>query len=268
MKDQFAVTFLQSNVEWEDASRNIETFESMLNDHVKRTDLIVLPEMFTTGFTMNAESQAETMDGPTIQWMQRTAKEMSSAITGSLIIRDNGHFFNRLIYATKNGQIHQYDKRHLFSFAQEDLHFKPGKSRLIVESEGWRICPLVCYDLRFPVWSRNASLTGENRVNEYDLLIYVANWPEARRQPWINLLEARAHENQSFVVGVNRVGVDGNGISYSGDSAVYSPKGERLIAPQPNQVAIETIVLEKKALDDFREKFPVGKDKDVFDIKK
>jgi len=266
VKDQFAVTILQSNLEWEDAARNIETFESMLNDHVKTTDLIVLPEMFTTGFTMNAESQAERMDGPTIQWMQRTAKEMSSAITGSLIIRDNDHFFNRLIYATKNGEIHQYDKRHLFSFAKEDLHFKPGNSRLIVESEGWRICPLVCYDLRFPVWSRNASLIGENRVNEYDLLIYVANWPEARRQPWINLLEARAHENQSFVVGVNRVGVDGNGISYSGDSAIYSPKGERLIAPQPNQVAIETIVLEKKALDDFREKFPVGKD--VFDIKK
>ncbi|MGB0882811.1 MAG: amidohydrolase, partial [Vicingaceae bacterium] len=231
------VTIIQSELHWENVDHNLEMFAQKIEDINEPTDVIILPEMFNTGFSMDSERLAETTEGVTVNWMKNQAKKTGAALVGSLIIDEEAKFYNRLIWANPNGEIESYDKRHLFRMAGEHNHFSAGEERLIVNYKGWRICPLICYDLRFPVWSRNSSFCHTERSRSvfeesknvgpaYDCLIYVANWPAVRQQPWSKLLEARAIENQCYVVGVNRVGEDGNGIGYSGNSVVVDPKGE------------------------------------------
>ena len=253
------ITIIQSELHWENVDENLAMFTNKINSITEQTDVIVLPEMFTTGFSMESRRLAEKMDGKTVGWMKKQAKKASAVVTGSLIIEEEGSFYNRLIWAQPDENIYTYDKRHLFRMAEEDKHFTAGEERLIIEWKGWKICPLICYDLRFPVWSRNS-------LPAFDCLIYVANWPEARKEPWSKLLEARAIANQVYVVGVNRVGLDGKTISYSGDSVVIDPKGNLIsdINPQLNEIA--TIELNKQELEDFREKFPVGLDADDFEV--
>lgn len=259
------VTLIQASFHWENKELNLKRFEELIhNSH--QTDVIVLPEMFATGFSMNAKVLAEPFPGPTAKWMQRMAKLKQAAICGTVITEMNDRYYNRLIWAQPTGEFLYYDKRHLFSFANEHDHYSPGTERLIVEYKGWRICPLICYDLRFPVWSRNSSLDGRILDFEYDLLIYTANWPEARRKPWTTLLEARAHENQAYVVGVNRVGPDGNGINHTGDSAAFSPKGELLTDITPSAEKSETVALSWSDLSEFRQRFSAWKDKDQFKL--
>lgn len=263
--DSLNITLVQPEVHWEDRDANLAHLSSLL-EGVVDTDLIVLPEMFSTGFSMKPASLAEKMDGPSVRWMKSMASGMGAVVCGSLIIKDNASYYNRLIWMRPDGSFHTYDKRHLFSFAEEHRHYASGKDRLIVELKGWKVCPLVCYDLRFPVWSRNQDLNGAHEDFVYDLLIYVANWPEARRIPWQVLLEARAHENQAFVVGVNRVGMDGNGINHAGDSAVHDMKGVKISHINPGVETVQTCTLQRKDLDDFRAKFTPWKDKDRFDL--
>ena len=280
------ITIIQSELHWENVDENLAMFANKINSITEQTDVIVLPEMFTTGFSMESSKLAEKMDGKTVNWMKKQAKKSNAVITGSLIIEEKGRFFNRLIWAQPDEKIYTYDKRHLFRMADEDKYFTAGEQRLIIEWKGWKICPLICYDLRFPVWSRNVKFKVQNskfEVNShknrsydepetlnfepfYDCLIYIANWPEARKEPWSKLLEARAIENQVYVVGVNRVGVDGKEISYSGNSVVINPKGNLIsnIKPQLNEIA--TIELNKQELENFREKFPVGLDADDFEV--
>lgn len=228
----------------------------------EKAEVVVLPEMFSTGFSMKPKELAETMDGETLQWMKRVAAERKIILTGSVIIEEEGNYYNRLIWMLPNGQYGVYDKRHRFAYAEEDKHYTAGNKRLIASVKGWKINLLICYDLRFPVWARQQAQPGEM---EYDLLIYVANWPERRAQAWKTLLQARAIENQSYVVGVNRVGDDGNDIHYSGESMVIDPLGEILYTKKDVE-DIFTIELDKKHLDTVREKFPFWKDADDFTI--
>jgi len=276
------VTVIQSDIIWEDVDKNLSMFSDKIYAIGQNTDVIILPEMFTTGFSMESEKLAETMEGISVTWMKEMALKVDAAITGSLIIKENGHYYNRLIWTQPDGAIFTYDKRHLFRMANEDQYFSGGKSRLVVEWKGWKICPLICYDLRFPVWSRNSELKVESRKLKeeesiplpntqhstplYDCLIYVANWPEARKEPWIKLLEARAIENQVYVVGVNRVGTDEKQISYSGNSMIIDPKGNDISNILEHETRTITIELNKKELEDFRAKFPVGLDADEFEI--
>jgi predicted amidohydrolase len=213
--------------------------------------------MFSTGFSMEAERLAETMDGPTVQWMQDTAREHRIILTGSLIIKEGDQYYNRLVWMQPDGVYGTYDKRHLFGYAGEDGHYTPGGLKLITQVKGWRICPLVCYDLRFPVWSRYAEGA------EYDVLLYVANWPQKRSLAWKTLLPARAIENQCYVVGVNRVGVDGKGFAYSGDSGAYDPLGGMLWGHADDE-AVHTVVLSAKLLEETRGHLPFLRDADRF----
>ncbi|MGE0560329.1 MAG: amidohydrolase [Flavobacteriales bacterium] len=266
------ITIIQSELHWENVDKNLAMFTDKIASVKEETDLIVLPEMFTTGFTMNSKSQAETMDGKSVLWMKQQAKNKNAVLVGSLIIAENNNYYNRLIWAQPDGKMYHYDKRHLFRMANEHEHFSAGKTRLIVELKGWKICPLICYDLRFPVWSRNKPITHHSTPTTqhpspaFDCLIYIANWPEARKEPWSKLLEARAIENQVYVIGVNRVGTDGKDISYSGNSAIIDPKGNKISNIKEHQPFIQTIELNRKELEDFREKFPVGLDGDEFEI--
>ncbi len=283
------VTIIQSELHWENVEKNLAMFTKKITSIKEETDLIILPEMFTTGFTMNSSVLAETMDGKTVAWMKQQAKTKNAVIVGSLIIKNKvistlvetrGFFYNRLIWAQPNGTVYHYDKRHLFRMANEHEFYTPGNKRLIVELKGWKICPLICYDLRFPVWSRNTAfkiqrskfnvdhspLNNQPSMPDYDCLIYIANWPKARKEPWGKLLEARAIENQVYVVGVNRVGADGKDIPYSGNSAVIDPKGNGMTNIPKHQNSIETVTLNRQELDDFRIKFPVGLDGDDFDV--
>ena len=233
----------------------------------ERTEIVVLPEMFSTGFSMNPEKLAETMNGEAVSWMKRMAKEKNIILTGSLIIEEGGNYFNRLIWMLPNGQSAHYDKRHLFAYGDEHNHYTAGDKRLIASVKGWKINLQVCYDLRFPVWARQAPSQpppkGEEKGLEYDILIYVANWPERRIAAWKTLLQARAIENQSYVIGVNRVGDDGNDIYHSGDSMVVSPLGD-VIYTKSNGEDIFTISLDKEKLIEVRKQFPFGKDADDF----
>lgn len=258
------ITTIQTDLCWEDKSANLQMLEQKINSIKERTEIIVLPEMFSTGFSMHPERLAETMDGESLQWMKRVAAAKKIALTGSIIIKENDQCFNRLIWMLPNGQYGFYDKRHLFAFAGEDQHFTGGTQRLIASIKGWRVNLLVCYDLRFPVWARQQSSTKEP---EYDLLIYVANWPEKRSVAWKTLLQARAIENQCYVVGVNRVGKDGNDISYSGESMIVDPLGD-ILYQKKDEEDIFTMVLQKDQLQTIREKFPFWKDADQFIIKK
>lgn len=251
------VSFLQSSLYWENSVANLAMFEEQLWKIKGKTDILVLPEMFTTGFTMNAEKYAEPMNLTTFKWMKQQSAQTGAAVVGSFIVKEKSHFYNRLLWMMPDGNFHAYDKAHLFRMANEQLVFTAGTSKLIVHWKGWKIFPLICYDLRFPVWSRNKN-------NEYDVVLYVANWPEARREAWKILLQARAIENLSYVVGVNRIGQDGLGISYAGDSCVVGPKGEWLVQPIDNKEVVVTTVLSMQSLLTFREKFPADQDADPF----
>ncbi len=250
---------MQSMLHWEDASANRTHFAKRLEPLAGRTDLVVLPEMFSTGFTMRSRELAETMDGPTVQWMQAQAKVIDAALYGSLIINDAGTFTNRGLFVRPDGSITCYDKRHLFRMANEHDHYAPGQERVVTDWRGWRILLQVCYDLRFPVFSRNR--------NDYDLALYVANWPEARRYPWSQLLVARAIENLAYVVGVNRVGMDGKGIHYSGDSVALDHLGASVTDIEASQESVSTAVLAAGALDEHRKRFPAFLDADGFDLR-
>jgi len=236
-------------------------FEEKINGIKEKTEIVVFPEMFSTGFSMNPERLAETMDGNTIQWMKKIATQKKIILTGSVIIKDGDNFFNRLIWMLPNGEYGCYDKRHLFAYGDEDQHYTSGNKRLIASVKGWKINLLVCYDLRFPVWSRQQT----QEELEYDLLIYVANWPERRIHAWKTLLQARAIENQCYVIGVNRTGNDGKNIYYTGESMVVNAMGEVLYYKAHDE-DIFTITLEKESLEEIRNKFPFWKDADAFMI--
>jgi omega-amidase len=269
MKKDLNITIVQTTLAWENVDANLLAFTHKLECIApSTTDLIVLPEMFTTGFTMNASAVAETMNGKTIEWLTKISAEKKCVITGSCVIKDSGKFYNRLIWMRPDGTFEFYDKRHLFRMAEENKTYTGGEKKLIVELAGWKICPLVCYDLRFPAWSRNIPQTPKGALNamEYDCLIYVANWPERRIYAWKQLLIARAIENQAYLIGVNRIGTDGKGMDYPGHSVVLNPKGEPLSNIKPNAESIETITLSYKELEEYRREFPVGLDADKFRI--
>lgn len=252
------ITIVQTKLHWQEAEANRRMFSEKLAAAAPATDLIMLPEMFTTGFNMNAAELAEAAEGPTLAWMQQQAKQHQAVITGSVIIKEKGNYYNRLLWVRPDGSYAKYDKRHLFRMAKEHHTYAAGSERLVVDLKGWKVCPLVCYDLRFPVWSRN---TG----NAYDLLLYVANWPKARNQAWRTLLKARAIENLAYVAGLNRVGTDGNGHPYSGDSAIIHPKGYTLLEATEVE-GIYTLVLNRQELEDYREAFPAHLDADNFSL--
>jgi omega-amidase len=263
------ISLIQTQLYWEQPQKNLEHFEALIEKIKGPTELIVLPEMFNTGFTMRPESLAEPHNGATFQWMQKMASKNKSVITGSVATRDKGSHYNRLYWVEPDGKFKYYDKRHLFRMGREDKHYSAGAERMIAPLNNWKICPLVCYDLRFPVWSRNKCRTiGDNKelVWDYDVLIYVANWPTVRRFHWQQLLLARAIENQCYVVGLNRVGIDGNDFLHSGDSVVIGPKGEILSDIRPNEEQIETVTLDLQNLQQYRNNFPAGLDADDFSI--
>lgn len=255
--ENIRLTTVQSQLHWENISANLSMFDEKLSELAGETDLVILPEMFTTGFSMNAALLAETMEGDTFQWMRDKAKELGAVVTGSFIVKENGHYYNRLVWMRPDGTHERYDKRHLFTLAKEDIVYQAGTEKLIVEWKGWRICPLICYDLRFPVWSRN--------VEGYDLLIYVANWPETRRHHWQSLLVGRAIENQSYAVGVNRIGTDENGLVYSGDTCLIDYSGQTLYHALGAE-DVFTCTLDKKNLAAFRHKLNFLSDQDKFKI--
>lgn len=258
------ITLLQSDLYWEEIDANLSAFEEKIWQIGQGTDVIVLPEMFTTGFTMNAPALGEHMNMRTFRWMRQMADQTGALILGSFIAKVHDKFYNRLLWMEPGGNYKTYDKRHLFRMAAEQKTYAAGESLLIGEWKGWRICPLICYDLRFPVWSRNTYDAVSKRMN-YDLLIYVANWPTARVEAWSSLLKARAIENLSYVVGVNRVGVDGNSIEYNGNSAIIGPKGEVIFSSEGVE-AIKTLELNANSLQAFRDKFPAYLDADDFSI--
>lgn len=252
------VSIVQSMLHWEDAVANRAMFSDKLAALKGTTDLVVLPEMFTTGFSMRSTDLAEDMNGTTVTWMREQAKAIDAAIYGSVIIAAGARYFNRGLFVKPDGQVTAYDKRHLFRFAGETDHYSPGKERVAVQWRGWRILLQICFDLRFPVFARNRG--------DYDAILYVANWPEARRYPWSQLLIARAIENQCYVAGTNRVGMDGKGNHYSGDSVLIDPRGQIIAQVGPSQEGSATAPLEWNALTDFREKFPVAKEADDFNL--
>lgn len=256
------ITGIQTSLHWEDPAANLNMFEEKIKSISGKTEIVVLPEMFSTGFSMKPEELAETMNGETVKWMKRMAAEKKIILTGSVIMEERGEYFNRLIWMLPNGQYGVYDKRHLFAYAGEDEQYTSGTKRLIASVKGWKINLLVCYDLRFPVWARQ-QLQPEGP--EFDVLIYVANWPERRIHAWKTLLQARAIENQCYVVGVNRVGKDGNDIYYSGNSMVADPMGE-VICDKTNEEDVFTVTLQKDKIDEVRAKLPFWKDGDNFMI--
>ncbi len=255
------IAILQADLRWHDAAANREHFAASLQDLKPGTDLIVLPEMFTTGFSMDAPGQAESMDGPSLIWLRETAGRSNSAICGSLIIRDSDHYFNRFVLMRPDGTYEQYDKRHLFRLASEDAHYRAGEQNTIITLKGWRIRPQVCYDLRFPVWSRRQS------DDDFDLLLYVANWPGARHHAWETLLRARAIENQCYVAGVNRCGVDGNDLPYLGGSAIVDYLGHDIVN-LGDQPGAGTATVELADMQKFRKRFPFDIDADRFELKR
>ncbi|MDB5251626.1 MAG: amidohydrolase [Flaviaesturariibacter sp.] len=256
------VSLVQTPLHWEDKTANLAQFDAALSSLAGKTQVVILPEMFSTGFSMKASALAETMDGPTVAWMRDRAAAHRLIITGSLIIEEGGHYYNRLIWMLPNGQYGVYDKRHRFAYAGEDDHYTAGSKRFIASVNGWRINLQVCYDLRFPVWARQQF---DDDGFEYDVLVYVANWPERRSTAWKALLQARAVENQCYVIGVNRTGEDGNGIYHSGDSRVIDPLGE-VLYEKAHDADVFTITLDRTHLATVREKLPFWKDADDFQL--
>ncbi len=252
------ITIFQAYLFWENAEKNLQNLRLRLSSLKEKTDLILLPEMFNTGFTMNVEKCAERMDGATMRWMYDTAVSFDCVVAGTLIIEEEGRFFNRFVWMSPDGSYVHYDKRHLFALGGEDSAFTAGDSRVLVELKGWKICPMICYDLRFPVWSRN-------HEEGYDLLVYTASWPDKRSGHWRALIPARAIENQAFVIGVNRVGHDGNEVYYSGGSMCISPLGD-VVYYKPEDEDLYTFTLNPKDLENARDRFPFLKDGDRFSI--
>lgn len=258
MKKELKIIGIQANLYWEKPILNLNYFDKKLEQLPNDVDLVILPEMFTTGFTMHPENVAESLQGESVTWMLKAAKKFDFAITGSIIIKEEDKYYNRLLFVHPTGEINSYDKRHSFSLAGEHKKYTSGKGKLIVNFKGWKICPLICYDLRFPVWARN--------TENYDLLIYMANWPITRIKAWETLLKARAIENMSYVIGVNRVGKDANNYVYSGNSLIIDYLGEETSRLELNQPGIIQGILTKKEQDKTREKLGFLKDKDSFTI--
>lgn len=252
------IALIQSDLYWEEVSKNRNNFESKINQIDSEVNLIVLPEMFSTGFTMNALAVAETMEGETILWMKAMAKQRNCAITGSLIITENHQFYNRMLFVFPSGEIQHYNKRHLFTLAGEDKTYTAGTEKVIVDYLDWKICLQVCYDLRFPVFTRN--------IENYDLLVYVASWPKIRTNAWDILLQARAVENLSYVIGVNRVGVDANNYEYIGHSQAVDYLGNYILEPQETE-NVFVVELDKNSMLETRKKLDFLSDKDLFEIK-
>ena len=270
------ITIIQTDLHWEDKKANLQMLSEKIESIQEKTEVVILPEMFTTGFSMKPELLSEKMsaysgtdgDGETIQWMKKMASSKKIILTGSIIIEEGGNYFNRLIWMLPNGEYGYYDKRHLFAFANEDKHYTAGNKKLIASVKGWKINLLICYDLRFPVWARQSPLSygeGDEVQSEYDVAIFVANWPEKRSNAWKTLLQARAIENQCYVIGANRVGDDGNKIHYVGDSMIVDPMGE-ILYQKTNAEDIFTFTLTKEKLHEVRSKFPFWKDADGFKI--
>lgn len=255
------IASIQTNIFWEDPKTNKREYDKLFPS-LEAFDLIILPEMFTTGFSIRANKIAENSSGETLSWMQQHSKKLDSCIVGSLPIKENNKFYNRL-YVVKPNEVQYYDKRYLFSMADEDKHFSRGEKELIFELKGWKIKPLICYDLRFPVWSKNKH---KNKEFSYDILLYVANWPAARSDAWKALLKARAIENASYVIGLNRIGKDNNKIDYDGSSRVFNFKGNRIDKFEANNFHIEKSIFIKTELNTYREKFPVLQDADDFNL--
>lgn len=251
------IALIQSDLYWEQPDKNRNHFEQKINEISEAVELIVLPEMFATGFTMNAKEVAETMQGETVLWMQSLAKQKKSAITGSLIIEENKQYYNRMLFVFQDGKMQQYDKRHLFSLAGEDQFYTGGTQKVIVDYSGWKICLQICYDLRFPVFARN--------VENYDLLLYVANWPKVRINAWDALLKARAIENLSYVIGVNRVGSDANNYEHVGHSQVVDFLGNYVLDPQENE-GVFIVQIDRNVMLETRKKLDFLGDKDCFTI--
>ncbi len=258
------ITTIQSNLIWEDKTANLQQLQQKIDSIEEKTEIVVLPEMFTTGFSMRAKELAETMDGETVEWMKMVSNKNGIVLTGSVMIEEGGKYYNRLIWMLPNGQYGYYDKRHLFAYGEEDQHYSSGNKRLIASVKGWGINLQVCYDLRFPVWARQSFDSAKDK-SEYDVLIYVANWPERRSHAWKTLLCARAIENQCYVVGVNRVGDDAKNIHYSGNTLVIDPIGQ-VLYHMADEEDINTITLSKEKLDEVRTKFPFLNDADDFTI--
>ncbi|GGD81642.1 amidohydrolase [Planktosalinus lacus] len=258
MKETLKLALIQAPLEWENPAANRAYFSGKISSISENVDLVILPEMFTTGFTMNATPNAEPMDGPTVEWMKTLAKEKNIAITGSVIIQENENYFNRMLFVTPEGVIGKYDKRHLFTLAKEEKTYSPGKEKVIIDYKGWNICLMICYDLRFPVWSRN--------VEGYELILYVANWPKARVNAWDILLQARAVENMAYCAGVNRVGMDGDGYEYVGHSAVYDGLGKLITDSLPEEEEIKIVSIDKEHLEKIRTQLKFLNDKDEFQL--
>lgn len=259
MSEILNIALIQTELVWEHPEQNRADLLKKINALADPVDIIVLPEMFTSGFTMNPSHVAETMQGETISWLKTLAANKQSAITGSMVIKEDNHYYNRMVFVHPNGSIDHYDKRHTFTFAGEDKVYTPGTKKIIVDYNGWKICPLICYDLRFPVWARN--------TEAYDVLIYVANWPASRMVAWDTLLKARAIENMSYCVGVNRVGKDDNNHDYSGHSAVYDVLGHRIDNIPFDRDAVEIVSLKKEHIQRNRSKFNFLADQDQFSIR-
>ncbi|MGH8108195.1 MAG: amidohydrolase [Arenimonas sp.] len=265
MEANLNISLIQGDTRWHDPQANRDYYGALLKQAGNDTDIFILPETFTSGFSNEAIADAETMQGPTLAWMLEKAKQHNAVVTGSVQIRENGLVFNRLIWAQPDGQYKHYDKRHLFRMANEHQRYASGNERLVIEYKGWRICPLVCYDLRFPVYSRNRfNHDAENRF-DYDVLLYVANWPAARRHAWNSLLPARAIENLCYVAGVNRVGTDGNSIEYAGDSVALDFIGQAIVSGG-NREEVLSCSLSASELQAFRSRFPAYLDADKFEI--
>ncbi|NKC01424.1 MAG: amidohydrolase [Pseudomonadales bacterium] len=251
------VALIQAATHWHDPGANRRMFEPLIHESASQADLIVLPEMFSTGFTMASAEVAEDMSGPTLSWLKATSKNVGSYLCGSVVIRDEGDYFNRFVWVSPGGEVGQYDKRHLFRMAGEHEHYALGEPKSVFKIGDWRVCAMVCYDLRFPVWFRNEG--------DYDAIVAVANWPAARRDAWLTLLKARAIENQVYAAGVNIVGVDGNDVAYAGGSAVYGPDGE-VVVERLDTAGIEFATFDAERLSARRDEFPVWRDADKFSI--
>jgi omega-amidase len=260
------ITLVQGDTRWHDPAGNRDYYGELIAGLRGQTDLVVLPETFTSGFSNEAIAQAETMDGPTVAWLREQAKALDAAVCGSVQLREGDQVFNRMLFAMPDGALHTYDKRHLFRYGREHERYTAGRERLTVEWRGWRICPLVCYDLRFPVFARNRYDVERPGQLDYDLLLFVANWPSARAYPWKTLLRARAIENLCYVAGLNRVGTDGNNLHYSGDSAVIDFLGQP-VSECADEPVVVTTRLQAKELAAHRERFPAMLDGDAFELR-
>ena len=257
------ITLVQSALSWHKVEENLAQFASLFSSIDSETDVIVLPEMFTTGFTMESGKVAEQMQGRTHTWMQEQALKKNAVICGSAVIEDEGKYYNRFLWVEPEGQTSYYDKRHLFRMADENRFYTGGTELITINYKGWKLRPLICYDLRFPVWARNSVIDDEFG---YDVLLYVANWPQARIAVWTTLLQARALENFAYCLGVNRVGDDEKGINYNGQSMVFDPKGN-LLGTLDDTKGTQTVTLKYDELAAFRKRFPVFLDADSFDLK-